>query len=58
MAGLTVFLLFAIIIAVGLIFIYFIRSSFDSTDSHRVDNVPDDHGSFLNPRDSSHDEKL
>ncbi|WP_156153996.1 hypothetical protein [Domibacillus tundrae] len=58
MEGLTVFLLFAIIVVIGLIFIYFIRGSFNSTDSHRIDNVPDNHDSFLNPRDSSHAEKL
>lgn len=58
MNGLTVFLLFAIIIVVGLILLYFIRGSFDSTDSRRVDNVPDDHEHFINPRDPSHDDKL
>ncbi|WP_156151336.1 hypothetical protein [Domibacillus indicus] len=58
MDGLTVFLLFAILIAIGLILIYFIRGSFDSADSHRIDKLPDDHDSFINPRDHSHDEKL
>ncbi|SIQ93035.1 hypothetical protein [Domibacillus enclensis] len=58
MDGLVVVLLFGIIIVIGLILIYFIRGSFDSTDHNRVDNIPDDHDSFINPRDPSHDKKL
>jgi hypothetical protein len=56
--GLTVFFLFAIIVVIGLILVYFLRGSLDSNDSHRIDQLPDDHDSFINPRDPSHDEKL
>lgn len=57
MNPLTIFLI--IIIAVAAFFLYhFFRGSFRSAESRPLDKIEDDPKSYLNHRDSSHDDKL
>ncbi|WP_158023560.1 hypothetical protein [Domibacillus antri] len=58
MGPLTVLILFVIIVVVGFFLVYFLRGSLDSSESHRIDQFPDGHDSFLNNHDASHDKKL
>ncbi|WP_191992002.1 hypothetical protein [Bacillus aerolatus] len=42
---------------IAFIMIYFLREAFDSSDSSRIDKLPDGE-SYLNDRDSTHDRSL
>ncbi|HEY9576057.1 MAG TPA: hypothetical protein VIR64_00140 [Pseudobacillus sp.] len=50
--GLVILLLF-----IALILVYFLRQAFDSSDTSRIDAIPED-DSYLNDRDSAHDRNL
>lgn len=54
---LTVIILFLIIMVVGFFFVYFLRDSFDFSDSNRIDKFPDNNDSYFN-QDSSYEQKL
>lgn len=60
MGPLTVIILFLIIMVVGFFFVYFLRGSFDTSDSNRIDKFPDnDNDSYLiGHRSSSPEQKL
>ncbi|MGG3450354.1 MULTISPECIES: hypothetical protein [Bacillaceae] len=57
MGPLTVIILFLIIMVVGFFFVYFLRDSFDFSDSNRIDKFPDNNDSYFN-QDSSYEQKL
>lgn len=59
MDGFIVVLLFAIIITIGLILMYFLRGAFNTNDAHHIDKLPDSSDeTYDNRRDPSHDKTL
>ncbi|WP_158068779.1 hypothetical protein [Domibacillus epiphyticus] len=58
MGPLTVFALFVMILFVGFFLVYFLRGTLDSSDSHRIDSLPDNPHVFSDKRDPFPDEKL
>ncbi|KIL72180.1 hypothetical protein [Bacillus badius] len=46
-----------LLLAIALILVYFLRQAFDSSDTSRIDEMPED-DPYLNDRDQAHDRHL